>query len=107
MKIKLITLAAMVALSMPVAAEQTDREKMQEVCNSYYNVARDIMTMRQRGGDITEMMGMADNETQENMVIEAFEVANVPDVMADTENRYIREFAEGYYLDCVRYWETK
>ncbi len=93
---KKLLLAATLLAAMSAQANQD-----QEICDSYANLASIIMEQRQSGVSMREMMGRADGrEPHESMVVEVYGMPQYS--TPDFKNRAINEYADRWYLNCIR-----
>lgn len=107
MKTVNVAIAMIIAIAIaPAMASGGSEPNIREVCGSYSEMARTIMTERQRGVSMREMMDRADGrEPHQTMVIQAYDEIGYS--TSQVQQRTINKFADGWYLDCARYLETK
>ena len=90
-----------------IAAERHD-DKRSDFCNSVYGLAGSIMTARQHGGSMPDMMKIAidnDSKMSEEMVKEAFSKSKYS--TESIQKEVIADFSNEWYLTCIKQFDEK
>lgn len=97
---RIIATALLAALPFAVQADD-DIQAAMEICSSYEDLAENIMSARQNGVGMSEMMAIADGDSVAiAMVTDAF---NQPSYSTDSvQQSVIRDFADEVASECYR-----
>lgn len=98
---------ALVFSSTAIAAEQSDK-KRSVVCNSVYGLAGSIMTARQHGASMPDLMKIAidnDSKMSEEIVKEAFSISRFS--TKSIQEEAISDFSNRWYLMCFNKFDEK
>lgn len=102
----LLPLLVLFATTAFAEEKQTQSEKMRSVCTSVSVLAEITMKERQLGAPMREMMNRANGrQPNEDIVIAAYQHPAYS--TAEIRQKTINEFADNWYLQCARYWETQ
>ena len=102
MKKLIIATLTMIALTtQPVIADKLTDEQVDRVCTSISNLARTVMTRRQQGAEMAELLRLADgNEVARGLVMDAYTHSRYQTESVRT--RTIQEFGNSVHLMCLR-----
>jgi len=100
---KLPALATAIALAVSAC---TPALAADDLCTTASLLAERVMTERQSGARVADVMDRGkENELYRTMVKQAFSEPLYRSV--EYRQRAVSEFANGWYLDCARYMETR
>jgi len=99
MKMLIVAIPLLAALSAPVSAEPAGEE--QASCEQIASVAESVMDAHQHGVSMAAMMDIAkDNALIEKMTVEAYEGARYS--TKEIQDREIADFRDKWYMWCFK-----